>query len=132
MKFTGGMVRVRSPYSLSDKMDVVFDRYAQIELLQNHSKCFQAVVTSDFGFIDKATADTDVVMDAALIFVGQDDTIKYTVKKTGLIICCSSMASQRLIFVCMSFYLFWAHLMHLLVVVVVVVVHVVVVVVVLL
>ena len=74
-------------------MDVVFDRYAQIELLQNHAKRFQAVVQSDFGFIDEATADTDVVMDAAVIFVGQDDTIKYTVKKTGLIIGSSSMIS---------------------------------------
>ena len=84
MSLSGGMVRVRSPYSLSAKMDVVFDRYCDIGLLLTHDKVFKAKITSDFSFLDVAAADTDVVMDAAVIFLGQDDTIKYTVKKTGL------------------------------------------------
>ena len=84
MSFSGGVVRARSPDSLSAKMDVVFDRYCDIGLLPTHDKVFKADFFSDFSFLDVATADLDVVLDAAVIFLGQDDTIKYKFPKTGL------------------------------------------------
>ena len=65
-------------------MDVVFDRYCDIGLLPTHDKVFKAKIISDFSFLDVATADPDVVLDAAVIFLGQDDTIKYKLFRTGL------------------------------------------------
>ena len=98
---SGGHVRVRSPYSLSAKMDVVFDRHCSICVLPTYEQKFKAKIICDFAFLDGATADIDDVMDAAVIVVGQEDTIKYTVKKTGLVFCRLSMACQCLMFLCM-------------------------------
>ena len=87
LSLSGGMVRVRTPYSLSARMDVVFDRYCDIRVLPEHAKEFKAKITSDFNFLDNATKDTDMMVDAAVIFLGQEDSIKYVVKKTGLNSC---------------------------------------------
>ena len=84
MRFSGGVVRPRSPDGLSAKMDVVFDRDCDIGLLFTHDKVLKADFFSDFSFLDVATADLDVVLDAAVIFWGQDDTIKYKLFRTGL------------------------------------------------
>ena len=84
VRFSGGVVRPRSPDGLSAKMDVVFDRDCDIGLLFTHDKVFKAQIISDFSFLNVATADLDVVLDAAVIFLGQDDTIKYKLFRTGL------------------------------------------------
>ncbi len=64
-------------------MDVAFDRYCEITVLVDHGKEFNARITNDFIFLATATKDTDMMLDAAVIYLGQEDSIKYTIKKTG-------------------------------------------------
>ena len=87
LKVSGGMVRVRTAYSLSAVVDVAFDRYADVRVLPDHATEFKAKITSDFFFLESATKNMDMIVDAAVIFLQQEDPIKYTVKKTGLNSC---------------------------------------------
>ena len=77
-------------------MDVVFDKYCVIRPAPAPDVIrpapapdveYKATVISDFTFLETANKDTDKIVDAAVIFLGQADTIKYTIKKTGLNSC---------------------------------------------
>ena len=81
------MPRGRTSYSLSAIMDVVFDKYCVIRAAPEPAEEYKATITSDFTFLETANKDTDKTVDAAVIFRGQEDSIKYTVKKTGLNSC---------------------------------------------
>ena len=65
-------------------MDVVFDKYCEVRVLLEHATEFKAKITDDFNFLNNADKDTDVMIDAVVIFLEQGDPIKHTVKKTGL------------------------------------------------
>ena len=81
------MVRVRTAYSLSAVVDVAFDRYAEVRVLPDPATEFKAKITSDLFFLESPTKNLDMIVDAAVIFLKQEDPIKYTVKKTGLNSC---------------------------------------------
>ena len=81
------MVRGRTSYSLSASMDVAFDKYCVIRAAPEPASEYKATITSDFTFLETADKDTDKTVDAAVIYLGQEDAIKYMVKKTGLNSC---------------------------------------------
>ena len=87
LDLSGGMVRPWSATSLSVVVDVIFDKYARIQVVPDHGRDFKAKVTIDFSFLEGATKDIDMIVDAAVVYVQQEAPIKYTVKKTGLNSC---------------------------------------------
>ena len=80
---SGGMVRVRSGYSMSAKMDVIFDRYCEVSRVAEPVNQYEPKITWDFAFLQESTKDIDVMLDVSVIYLSQDDAIKYTIKKTG-------------------------------------------------
>ena len=68
-------------------MDVVFDKYCVIRSAPVPDVEYKVAVISDFTFLETANKDTDVIVDAAVIFLGQSEAIKHTIKKTGLNSC---------------------------------------------
>ena len=68
---------------MSAKMDVIFDRYCEVLPVAEPVNQFEPKITWDFGFLQESTKDIDVMLDVSVIYLSQDDAIKYTIKKTG-------------------------------------------------